>query len=142
MIIFRPHNVYGRDMGNEHVIPEFINKISSKDSKEIRLNIKGSGQEIRSFIYIDDFIRAFDSIFKKGKHMEIYNIGTQKKIKIIDLAKLIGKKLQKKISFKKTSSFRGSTNIRCPNILKIKKLGFKPKVSLEEGLDRIISNIK
>ena len=28
MIIFRPHNVYGQDMGNEHVIPEFINKIS------------------------------------------------------------------------------------------------------------------
>tara|TARA_Y100000294_G_scaffold38482_1_gene34259 strand:- start:59 stop:1000 length:942 start_codon:yes stop_codon:yes gene_type:complete len=142
MIIFRPHNVYGRDMGNEHVIPEFINKISSKVSKEIRLNIKGSGQEVRSFIYIDDFIRAFDSIFKKGKHMEIYNIGTQKKIKIIDLAKLIGKKLQKNISFKKTSSFRGGTNIRSPNILKIKKLGFKPKVTLEEGLDRIISNIK
>ena len=96
---------------------------------------------MRSFIYIDDFIRAFDLIFKKGKHMEIYNIGTQKKIKIIDLAKLIGKKFRKKISFKKTSSFRGGTNIRCPNILKIKKLGFKEKVSLEEGLDRIISNI-
>jgi hypothetical protein len=48
-------------------------------------------------------------------------------VKIVDLAKVIGKKFQKKISFKRTSSFRGGTNIRCPNILKVKKLGFKAK---------------
>ena len=29
MIIFRPHNVYGPNMGNEHVIPEIINKIKN-----------------------------------------------------------------------------------------------------------------
>ena len=28
LVIFRPHNVYGPDMGNEHVVPEFIKKIS------------------------------------------------------------------------------------------------------------------
>ena len=34
MIIFRPHNVYGPNMGNEHVVPEFINKLKNKKNKK------------------------------------------------------------------------------------------------------------
>ena len=65
LIIFRPHNVYGPDMGNEHVIPEIINKFKSLKGKSLK--IQGSGNEIRSFIYIDDFVQAFDLLLKKGK---------------------------------------------------------------------------
>ena len=78
MIIFRPHNVYGRDMGNEHVIPEIIGKVNKAKTF---IKIKGSGEQTRSFIYIDDFVKAFYLIFKKGKSLNIYNIGTQEKIK-------------------------------------------------------------
>ena len=85
LIIFRPHNVYGPNMGNEHVIPEFIKKMKSIKKKSFK--IQGSGNEIRSFIYIEDFIDAFDLILHKGKHLNIYNIGTNEKIKIKDLAK-------------------------------------------------------
>ena len=41
-------------MGNDHVIPEFIQRIKKK--KKSNFTIQGSGNEIRSFIYIDDFI--------------------------------------------------------------------------------------
>ena len=51
-IIFRPHNVYGKDMGNEHVIPEFINRFNKLGNKKDFL-IYGTGKEIRSFIHID-----------------------------------------------------------------------------------------
>jgi nucleoside-diphosphate-sugar epimerase len=142
MIIFRPHNVYGYDMGNEHVIPEFIQKISKENSKLMKLKINGTGQEIRSFIHIDDFVDGFGLIFSKGKHMEIYNIGTQNKIKILNLAKLIGKKLNKKIIIKGKNNYGGGTNIRCPNISKIKKLGFKEKISLNNGLNNIMQKMK
>ena len=142
MIIFRPHNVYGHDMGSEHVIPEFIKKISKVNSKKVKLKINGTGREIRSFIHIDDFVNAFGLIFAKGKHMEIYNIGTQNKIRMMNLAKLIGKNLNKKILIQKNLQLNGGTNIRCPNIKKIKKLGFKEKVSLDKGLKRIIEEIK
>ena len=64
-IIFRPHNVYSEDMGNEHVIPQFVNRI--KRSPNGKIKIKGTGKEIRSFIHIEDFINAFDLIFRKGK---------------------------------------------------------------------------
>ena len=67
--ILRPHNVYGPDMGNDHVLPELITKIKKQKTKnKIQLEIFGSGEESRSFIYIDDFISGFDKVFKKGKN--------------------------------------------------------------------------
>ena len=77
-IIFRPHNVYGKDMGNEHVIPEFINRFRKiKNNKNFL--IYGTGKEVRSFIYIEDFIQGFDKIFRRGKNQEIYNMEQVKK---------------------------------------------------------------
>ena len=135
-IIFRPHNVYSEDMGNEHVIPQFIKKIKNTTNKKIK--IRGDGKEIRSFIHIDDFIQAFDLIFRKGKNLEIYNIGTDEKIKIRRLANLISKIMNKKISLLNSGFFIGNTPIRCPDISKIKKLGFSQKIKIMDGLKKII----
>ena len=132
LVIFRPHNVYGPDMGNDHVIPEFINRFKNIGNK--KFNILGSGEETRSFIYIDDFIDAFDLILRKGKHLNIYNIGTSEKIKIKKLASFISKFFDKKIIFNKKKLAKGSTKNRCPDIKKIKNLGFKRKNSLKTGL--------
>ncbi len=137
LIIFRPHNVYSEDMGNEHVIPEFIKKFKNLKNKNFK--IIGTGNEIRSFIHIDDFVNAFRIIMKKGKHLNIYNIGTDEKVKIRDLAKKLSSILNKKIKIIKSSSHVGGTNIRIPNIKKIKKLGFKQTISLNEGLKKIIN---
>jgi len=140
LIIFRPHNVYGANMGYEHVIPEFIKRF--KNLKNKKFNIQGSGKEIRSFIYIDDFVNAFNLILNKGKHLNIYNIGTSEKIKIKDLAIRISKIFKKKIRFNKISIKKGGTKIRLPDIKKIKKLGFKQKFSLTQGLREIINTSK
>tara|TARA_B100000963_G_C22614261_1_gene666500 strand:+ start:803 stop:1753 length:951 start_codon:yes stop_codon:yes gene_type:complete len=137
LIIFRPHNVYGPDMGNEHVIPELINRF--KNLKGRNFKIQGTGKEIRSFIYIDDFIDAFNLIIKKGKHLSIYNIGTSEKINIKFLTNKISKILSKKIKIISSPIQKGGTKIRLPNILKIKKLGFKQKYRIVEGLKKTIS---
>ena len=136
LVIFRPHNVYGPNMGGEHVIPEFINRFKSTKSKNFK--IQGTGNEIRSFIYIKDFIDAFNLILKRGKHLNIYNIGTNEKIRIKDLAYKLSRILKKKITLKKTSLAKGSTKVRVPNIQKIKKLGFKAKFNLDKGLRQIL----
>ena len=137
LIIFRPHNVYGADMGNEHVIPEIISKIR-KIKKNKSLKIQGSGNEIRSFIFIKDFVKAFSCLLSKGKHLQIYNIGTSKSMKIKELVHRISKIMKKKIVIKTTPLRKGGTKIRMPDITKIKKLGFKPKYSIEQGLREII----
>ena len=136
LIIFRPHNVYGPDMGTDHVIPEFIKRF--KTLKKKKFKIQGTGNEIRSFIYIEDFIEAFKLLLKKGKHLNIYNIGTSEKIKIKDLAYKLSRILKKKIILKKTALAKGGTKKRIPNINKIKRFGFKPKFNLDKGLRKIL----
>ena len=138
LIIFRPHNVYGPNMGNEHVIPEFINRFKKLKGKKFK--IQGNGTETRSFIYIDDFVQAFYQILKKGKHLEIYNIGTKEKVTIKKLALKLSKIFKKKIIIKKSSLTKGSTKKRLPNIKKIKSLGFKQKINLEKGLKYLVNN--
>ena len=136
LVIFRPHNVYGSNMGNEHVIPEFINRI--KLLKNNYFKIQGTGNEIRSFIYIDDFLKAFNLILNKGKHLNVYNIGTSEKIKIKDLAYNLSKIYKKKIILKRTALAKGGTKIRIPDIKKIKRLGFSPDFTLEKGLKKTL----
>ena len=136
LIIFRPHNVYGNNMGNEHVVPEFINRFKKLKGKFFK--IQGTGSEIRSFIYIEDFVDAFNLILNKGKHLNIYNIGTSQKIKIKELVKKLSKIFKKTIIIKKTPLSKGGTTIRIPDISKIKKLGFKYKFSLDKGLKKMI----
>jgi len=136
LIIFRPHNVYGPDMGSDHVIPEFIKRFKTLKGKKFK--IQGTGNEIRSFIYIEDFIDAFKLILKKGKHLNIYNIGTSEKIKIKELAFRLSRIFRKKIILKKIPLARGGTEVRIPDINKIKRLGFKPKFNLDKGLKKIL----
>ena len=138
LIIFRPHNVYGKNMGNEHVIPQFINRFKALKGKNFK--IQGTGNEVRSFIYIEDFLNAFDLILNKGKHLNIYNIGTEEKIKIKDLVIKLSKIFKKKVVMKKTLLSKGSTKIRIPNIEKIKKIGFLPKFNLNKGLKKILES--
>ena len=149
-IIFRPHNVYGPNMGWEHVVPNFITKIFNNslnnDSSEVKLDIQGKGDETRAFIYIDDFIDGLLKVYDKGKNLNVYNIGTTNEISIIDLANKIAKYFEKKIKIIPGKIQKGSTKRRCPDINKISNLGFSPKYTIEEGIkltaDWYIKNIK
>ena len=138
MIIFRPHNVYGPNMGREHVVPELINKF--KRLKKNKLKIQGTGSEIRTFIYIDDFINAINLILKKGRHLNIYNIGTSQKTTINNLVNIISKIKRRKVRIIKSPIKKGGTKIRVPDIMKIKKLGFKQSISLEMGIKKLLIN--
>ena len=124
-------------MGNEHVIPELIDKFKKLKKKKI-IKIQGSGRETRSFIHINDFCRAFYILVKKGKHLNIYNIGTEERVTIIKILEYIKKISKKKFKILQGPIKKGGTNHRCPNINKIKKLGFYPKINLKNGLKIIL----
>ena len=139
LIIFRPHNVYGHDMGNEHVIPELLSKIKNLKKKK-KIRIQGSGKETRSFIHVKDFCEAFNLLIMRGKHLNIYNIGTDERVTIIKLLNYIKKITAKRFSISTGPLKKGGTPHRCPNIIKIKKLGFKQKIKLKDGLKLLLKN--
>lgn len=138
VIIFRPHNVYGPDMGEEHVIPELIRKLQQKKSGKEKLPIQGSGKETRSFIFIDDFVHQFLIILKRGKHLNTYNLGTEEEISSYALAKKIARIMNRNVDIVPGKIREGSTPRRCPDITKITKLGYKKNISLEKGLEKTI----
>jgi len=135
-IIFRPHNVYGPNMGYDHVIPELSLKIK-KSNKFIK--IEGTGKETRSFCYITDFIEGIILLLSnKTKKFDIYNIGNQEENSINNLVKVIMKSLKKKLLVKNKKKRIGGTNRRVPSIKKIKTLGYKPKINLKNGIKRFL----
>jgi nucleoside-diphosphate-sugar epimerase len=138
VVIFRPHNVYGPDMGWEHVIPQFCLRMKelcqkNKD-KKIRFPIQGSGEETRAFVFIDDFINGLMLVIKKGEHLGIYNIGTTEELAIKKVAVEVGRYFGKEITIVPGKPARGATLRRCPDISKLKKLGYLPKVPFARGL--------
>ncbi len=76
MVIFRPHNVYGPDMGWEHVLPQLTLR-AFEAAKErpvgpVALTIQGDGSQTRAFVHIDDFTEGLVTVIDKGRHFEIY----------------------------------------------------------------------
>ena len=152
IICIMPTNVYGNndnfDKINGHVIPAMISKFieAKKKSKKI-VNLLGTGKPIREFIHSDDLAEAIlkclnvsskkiDKIFK-GK-LPILNIGTGENIKIINLAKMISKfsNFSGKIKFDKR--FPDGTYKKNLNSKIIKRLGWKPRINLKNGLKEVI----
>ncbi len=138
-VIFRPHNVYGPAMGFEHVIPQFIMRMrKAKKKQAFDFSIQGDGRQTRSFIYIDDFTSALMLLLNNANNLETYNIGTDQELSIEKLALMIAKKMDIKINLVSGPLAQGSPRRRCPDVTKISKLGFTPKISLENGLDKTI----
>mgnify|MGYP001243452889 CR=1 FL=1 len=138
VVIFRPHNVYGPDMGWEHVVPEFVLKmddlISTQASQSIDFKIQGTGNETRAFIFIDDFVDGLFRVIEHGQHLNVYHIGTSNEIKLSDLAQQIASLFEAKIDIIPGDLAQGGTLRRCPDIAKLKGLGFDPQTTMEDGL--------
>jgi len=142
-LILRYHNVYGPDMGREHVIPELFLKLKERSTnfqkKKVVLTIEGSGEETRAFCYVDDAIEATRLVETRGNSTELYHIGNMnEEIKIKDLASLIAERLDLEIDIVPGDLKRGGTMRRCPDTTKVSALGFSPQVSLREGVKRTI----
>jgi nucleoside-diphosphate-sugar epimerase len=138
VLIFRPHNVYGPDMGREHVIPQFVIRmkraIESQSAGTIAFPIQGSGRETRSFCHVSDLIRGVMLMRAHGEHLGIYHVGTTEEIEIGELANRIAAFLGRELTLVPSSAPPGSTLRRCPDINKLAKLGYRPLVSLGDGL--------
>jgi UDP-glucose 4-epimerase len=144
--IFRPHNVYGPNMGTEHVIPELIKKILFQKNKKfvgdkLIVNIQGSASDTRAFCYVGD--AANEMVLASNDNSEkaspIYNIGMQEEINISDLTYLIADILNVEIIVNALDDRPiGGPKRRCPSMEKLSKLGFVKEYSLHDGLVKTV----
>lgn len=139
-IIFRPHNVYGPDMGWEHVIPEFMRRIrevaGSAQNGSVAFDIQGTGRETRAFCFVDDAVDGIIVAAEKGDDGKIYHVGVDEETTIADLAQRIGRLSGLELQLQAKALLAGSTSRRCPDITRLRALGYSPKVTLDEGLRR------
>lgn len=128
--IIRYHNVYGPRMGDKHVVPDFLMR-----AKVGRLELFGH-EDTRSFIYIDDAVRATLNIGTSSKtSKEIVNVGSEREITIRELGEhmKVAAGLEGEIVLH--SSPNGSVRRRCPDISKLRSLvGFEEEWTLADGL--------
>jgi nucleoside-diphosphate-sugar epimerase len=138
VLIFRPHNAYGPDMGFEHVIPQFATRLHALAKKQpsgrLDFEIQGTGDETRSFCFVDDLVAGVMVMREKGEHLGIYHVGTSEEVTIADLARRTARAAGREIDLVAGPLAAGGTPRRCPDISKLAALGYKPRVSLEEGL--------
>ena len=138
IIITRGNNVYGPRQYPEKLIPKFIKKILSNQ----KCPIHGGGNTERSFLYVEDVVRAFDLILNKGKVGEIYNIGTQHEYSVMDITKRLvreikgEKKIEKYIEYVEDRKYNDKRY--SISFIKLENLGWKQEIFLEEGLKKTI----
>lgn len=138
-IIFRPHNIYGKNMGDGHVIPNIIGKIiSAKDNNQNHIEIYGDGMQTRSFMYIEDFVDALCLIYSKGENKNIYHLGVSEEVTIKELIDKIQTRMGTELRIISQDAPLGETKRRCPDVSKLTQLGFTPRYNLDRGLSEII----
>ncbi|GAA0182329.1 dehydratase [Lithospermum erythrorhizon] len=136
VITTRGNNVYGPNQFPEKLIPKFILLAMRGES----LPIHGDGSNVRSYLYCEDVAEAFEVILHKGEVGHVYNVGTKKERRVIDVAtdvcKLFSKDTENCIRFVENRPFNDQRYFLDDQ--KLKNLGWSERTAWEEGLKKTI----
>lgn len=136
--IIRPTNAYGsRDdfsLETSHVIPALIRKVYESNDF---ISVWGSGNQTRSFIYVEDLARAMMEVTEKYAVADPINIGTEEEVAIKDLAHLIIKTSGKNLLVRFDLTKPEGQPRKFADITKAKEeINWRPKFTLKEGLKK------
>jgi len=146
--IVRPFHTYGPGINFDdgRVFADFVADVVVGRN----IKMKSDGSAIRAFCYIADATVGFFTVLLKGDTGQAYNVGNDKDvISILELAHMLvnlfpDKKLNVETDIKALNVNDGylQSNLVCicPNISKLRKIGWKPHFSLEEGFNRTIES--
>jgi nucleoside-diphosphate-sugar epimerase len=137
-LIVRPFNAYGPGevpgdyVGYAHVIPDLIKKTLSG---QYPLEILGTGDQTRSYTYVDDIADAILYVAERFENDD-FNIGTGVEATVRDVAKSIWSLCGRTEPFqiKPSSALKYDVLRRVPDVKKLFQLGWCPKHTLDEGL--------
>ncbi len=145
-VIVRPFNLYGPNQHLEKLIPRFITSILLHEP----MTIHGTGESQRDFTYVSDLARATELIIEAPDALvrgEVFNVGNDRATSVLEIANIIQKLIPSRFEIKPTFT-KYTVNIgdrpgqvfrHESNTDKIRtRLGWKPLVSLEEGIEKAI----
>lgn len=136
--IVRIFNTYGPRMRKEdgRVVSNFINQALQDKS----LTVYGDGKQTRSFCYVSDMVSGLmKMMFTNDLNGQVINLGNPNEKKVAEIAEIIKMMTgsNSEIVFKDLP--KDDPKQRCPDISKAEKLlGWQPKITLEEGLKKIV----
>ena len=134
-----PTNIYGPydnfDLETSHVFPALIRKfLDAKESKAKSITLWGSGRPRREFLHADDLAKAILICLTNYDSDEQINIGTGVDITIKELAEKISRYTGYEGEIIWDESKLDGTLQKVLDISKISKLGWKPEISIDEGI--------
>jgi GDP-L-fucose synthase len=135
-----PTNLYGYfdnfSLENSHVLPALIRKMhDAKINNSKSITLWGSGSPRREFMHVDDLAEAINLLIQKYDSDEPINIGVGDDLSILELANLIKKIINYKGEIIWDKSKPDGTPRKLLDVSKLKKLGFSPKINLENGIE-------
>ena len=150
------HEVYGLDTVTFRITNSFGPReqvISTKNAvnfliyeafKGHTITIFKKGKFFRDLIYISDVISGIKTIMKKGKSGDLYWISSGRKIWFYELGKLLEKLTGAKVKFVKTPNYTKKVDVGnfVVNNSKLRSLGWKPKMNLDEGIKKTLEYFK
>lgn len=138
-IVPMPTNAYGIndnfDPQASHVIPALMKRFhEAKLNNLSEVILWGSGSPLREFIYVDDLADALIFLMKQYDSHEIINVGTMQEISIANLAREIAEVVGFEGEIKLDTTKSDGAPRKCLDSNALFDLGWKPSVSLKEGL--------
>lgn len=138
-----PTNLYGPndnfDIETGHVIPALISKFSKAKSEKVgEIRMWGSGAAMREFLYVDDLADAVLFCISKFNEFGHLNVGTGTEILVRDLVHLIKTKIGFSGEILWNDNNLDGTPRKLMDSSKLKDMGWTPKITLDEGLDKTI----
>jgi GDP-L-fucose synthase len=142
-----PTNLYGPndnyDLNNSHVLPALIRKvITAKKNNEQAVTIWGTGTPKREFLYVDDLADACFYLMENYNEAGLVNIGVGEDVSILELAQLVAKTVGYEGEILTDPTKPDGTPRKLMDVSKLTAQGWKAKVSLEEGIAKVVAEVK
>jgi GDP-L-fucose synthase len=143
-ISLMPTNLYGPrdnfDLVASHVMPAFIRKfIEAAESNAGKVTLWGSGAPLREFLHVDDLAQAVVIASEKYDSNLHLNVGTGEDLPIKELAQKVALAAGFTGEIEWDSTKPDGTRRKVLDVSRIKALGWKPTITIEEGISSTIA---
>ncbi|PIR89078.1 MAG: epimerase [Candidatus Harrisonbacteria bacterium CG10_big_fil_rev_8_21_14_0_10_40_38] len=135
----RPFSGYGEDQDTSYPVPAIASRIAKRENP---MTVWGTGEQGRDFVHIDDCIEAMFIVLDKISDGSGINIGTGKLLSFNEIIRTFAKIEKYEPSIKQLLDKPVGVQARHAHPEKIFSLGWKPEISLEDGLTRVLNYAK